>query len=288
MSVTWRGVPAPPPRALTPGGRARAAARLAALALAVGVALALFGAMRAVERPLHGARRPWTPGLKRMGFRVALAIVGLRWQAEGRPLAGLGAQVSNHTSWLDIFVLNAACRLTFVSKAEVRSWPLLGWMAAISGTVFITRRRGDAAAQQALLRRRLAAGDTLAFFPEGTSTDGRRVLPFKSTLFAVFVDPGLEGAAIQPVTLAYVAPEGERADLYGWWGDMTLMAHLVEVLAAPRRGEVAVLYHPPIPLRGRPDRKALARRAEAAVREGLESRLGADARAAPVLSAAGR
>ena len=274
MSVTWRGVPEPAPRRLTAGGRVRAAGRLTALALATAVALAIFGAARAAEWPLHGRRRPWTPWVKQAGFRAGLAIVGLRWRAEGRPMAGLGAQVSNHTSWLDIFALNAGCRVTFVSKAEVRRWPLLGWMAAISGTVFITRRRGDAAAQQGQLRERLAAGDTLAFFPEGTSTDGRRVLPFKSTLFAVFLGPGLEGAAIQPVTLAYRAPEGERADLYGWWGDMTLISHLVEVTATPRRGEVVIVYHAPIALRDRPERKAVARRAEALVRDGLEARIG--------------
>ena len=273
MSVTWRGVPDPEPRAPTPAGRARAALRLALLLAAIAAALAAFGLVRAVERPLHEPRRPWTPGVKRAGFRAALAIVGLRWRAVGRPLTGLGAQVSNHTSWLDIFALNAACRVTFVSKAEVRGWPLVGWMAAISGTVFITRRRGDAVAQQALLRERLAAGDTLAFFPEGTSTDGRRVLPFKSTLFAVFLGPGLENAAIQPVTLAYEAPEEERVDLYGWWGDMTLAAHLMEVLATRRRGRVTILYHAPIALRDRPERKALARRAEDVVREGLEARL---------------
>ena len=286
MSVTWRGVPDPGPRPLTPAGRVRAAGRLLLLLAAIGAALAAFGLVRAVERPLHEPRRPWTPGVKQAGFRAALAILGLRWREEGRAMTGLGAQVSNHASWLDVFALNAACRVTFVSKAEVRRWPLVGWMAAISGTVFISRRRGDAAAQQSLLRERLVAGDTLAFFPEGTSTDGRRVLPFKSTLFAALLGPGLEGAAIQPVTLAYDAPEGERADLYGWWGDMTLVAHLIEVLATRRRGRVTILYHEPIALRDRPERKALARRAEGVVREGLESRIGGAESAS--LSAAAR
>ncbi len=274
MSVTWRGAPEPRLGPIPLGGRARAGVRLALLALVLAAALTAFGLARVVERPLHGPRRrPWSPGVKRLTFRAALAILGLRWRMIGRPLTGLGAQVSNHTSWLDIFVLNAAARVTFVSKAEVRGWPLLGWLAAISGTVFISRRRGESAVQQARLRERLAAGDTLVFFPEGTSTDGRRVLPFKSTLFATFLAPGLEGARIQPVTLAYAAPEGERADFYGWWGDMTLVPHLLRVLAAPRRGEVAILYHPPIAVGEHPERKALARRAEAAVREGLEARI---------------
>ena len=253
----------------------------------MGASLAAFGLVRAVERPMHGHRRPWSPGVKRWMFRALLAAIGLRWRVTGRPLAGLGAQVANHTSWTDIFALNAACRVTFVSKAEVRGWPLMGWMASISGTVFISRRRGDSATQQALLREPLAAGETLVLFPEATSTDGRRVLPFKSTLFAVFGAEGLEAAQVQPVTLAYTAPPGERADFYGWWGDMTLGPHMARVLAAPRRGEVEIVYHPPIAVAAEPDRKALARRAEAAVREGLEARIGAPRPAAErALSAA--
>ena len=273
MSVTWRGAPEPPPRPLAGWDRARIAARLALLAPTMGAALAAFGLVRLVERPLHGARRPWSPSVRQRASRALLAVVGLRWHAEGRPLAGQGALVANHASWLDILVLNAGAPVAFVSKAEVRGWPFLGWLASVAGTVFITRRRGDAAAQQALLRARLAAGDTLAFFPEGTSTDGRRVLAFKSTLFETFLGPGLDGARIQPVTVAYAAPEGERPDFYAWWGGMALGPHLMRVLAAPRRGSVEILHHPPIAVGEHPDRKALARRCEAAVREGLTARI---------------
>ena len=287
MSLTWHGVPDPPMPPIPAAGRLRIAARGVLLALIVGAVIPTFGLVRAVERPLHGARRPWTPGVKRAMFRALLAAMGLRWRAQGRPLTGLGAQVANHTSWLDIFVLNAASRVTFVSKAEVRGWPLMGWMAAVSGTIFISRRRGEAAAQPALLRERLAAGDTLVLFPEATSTDGRRVLPFKSTLFAVFGGEGLEGARVQPVTLAYRAPEGERADFYGWWGEMSFVPHLLRVLAAPRGGSVEIVYHEPIAVGEEPDRKALARRAEAVVRAGLEARIGTPA-PAPALSAAAR
>ena len=287
MSVTWRGAPEPAWTPIPPVGRLRAGLRLALLAATLVLALAAFGTARLVERALRSGRRPWSTGVERITCRTALAIMGLRWRAQGRPLEGLGAQVANHASWLDILVLGAASRVTFVSKAEVRGWPLLGWLAAITGTVFISRRRGDAAAQQALLRERLSAGEVLAFFPEGTSTNGRRVLPFKSTLFAVFLGPGMAGARIQPVTLLYAAPEGERADFYGWWGDMALAPHLLRVLAAPRRGEVAILHHPPVAVAEHADRKALARRAERAVRDGLEAQVGAPA-AEPALSEAAR
>ena len=275
MSLTWRGAAEPPPRRLGSAGRLRAAARLAALVPATALVTVAFLALRAVERPLHGPGGPWSRRVKRLGLRVTLAVIGLRLRRIGHPIRGAGAQVSNHTGWLDIWALNAASEVTFVSKAEVRGWPVLGWMAAVSGTVFITRRRGDSAAQQAALVRRLAAGETLAFFPEGTSTDGRRVLPFRSTLFAALSGPGLGDLAVQPVTLAYHAPPGERADVYGWWGGMTLLPHLLTVLSLPRRGEVEVVLHPPLRVRAHPDRKALARACEAAVREGLERRIDA-------------
>ena len=286
MSVTWRGVPDPPSEPITPAGRLRIAVRGAALLLAIGLALVAFGATRAVERPLHGVRRPWSPLVKQAGFRAALAIVGLRRRVSGEPFVGLGAQVANHASWLDIFALNATSRVTFVSKAEVRGWPLLGWLAAIGGTVFITRRRSDSAVQQALLRERLEAGETLVFFPEGTSTDGRRVLPFRSTLFAVFAGAELEDARVQPVSLVYVAPDGRRADLYGWWGGMALLPHLARVLAAPQGGWVEIVHHAPLQASDHRDRKALARRAEGVVRSGLEARIGSSpGAAAPAASA---
>lgn len=275
MSVTWRGVPDPPMPPLTGAETLRAGLRLALIAGCIVLILVVFLPMRVPERALHDDRRPWTPALKRAGFAATLRIIGLRLSRRGKPLSGLGAQVANHTGWLDIWALNAASAVTFVSKAEVRRWPVLGWLAAISGTIFITRRRGDATVQQAALTGRLLAGETLVFFPEGTSTDGRRVLPFKSTLFATFLAPGLAGARVQPVTLVYRAPEGERDDIYGWWGDMDFVPHLLRVLALPRRGGVEVVYHPPVAVAEAPDRKALARRCEAAVRSGLEAAPGA-------------
>ena len=274
MSLTWRGVPDAAPRPPDVAGRLRIAARLAVILPVVALVTAAFLALRVVERPAGGGRGGrWSPRVKRAGFRATLAAMGLRHRTEGRPLRGAGAQVSNHTGWLDVWALNAGSEVTFVSKAEVRGWPVMGWMASVSGTVFISRRRGEARAQQAALAECLAAGETLAFFPEGTSTDGRRVLPFRSTLFAALAAPGLPEARVQPVTLAYEAPVGERSDAYGWWGGMTLVPHLLSVLAMPGRGRVTVVYHPPIPVRDHRDRKALARACEVVVREGLERRI---------------
>lgn len=160
----------------------------------------------------------------------------------------------------------------FVAKSEVRGWPGIGWLARGTGTVFINRRRGDAKAQTAVFEDRLAAGHRLLFFPEGTSTDGHRVLPFKSTLFAAFLTDRLRPILhLQPVTLRYVAPAGERPEFYGWWGNMGFAPNLIAMLSAPRHGRVEVVYHPAVAVADHPDRKALARLCETAVRHGLET-----------------
>jgi 1-acyl-sn-glycerol-3-phosphate acyltransferase len=204
--------------------------------------------------------------------RTALRILGLDLNVQGQPMTQHGAVVANHSSWLDIFVLNASKRIYFVSKSEVAGWPGIGWLARATGTVFIERNRARAREQTRLFQDRLLAGHKLLFFPEGTSTDGRRVLPFKTTLFASFFVPDLrDDISVQPVSVAYHAPRGASERFYGWWGDMSFGAHLLAMLAAPRHGAVDVVYHTPRPVAGFPDRKALARSCEEAVRSGFDA-----------------
>jgi len=187
--------------------------------------------------------------------------------SHGRPLNTPGALVANHSSWLDIFALNAGKRIYFVSKSEVANWPGIGWLARATGTVFIARDPKQARAQTRLFEARLGAGHTLLFFPEGTSTDGLRVLSFKSTLFAAFLTDALrERLSIQPVAVVYTAPKGERRRFYGWWGDMGFGPHLIKTLAASGRGAVDVFYLPPHRVAGFTNRKSLARALEDAVR----------------------
>ena len=185
-------------------------------------------------------------------------------------MEGRGAVVANHVSWLDIFALNAPQRIYFVAKSEVASWPGIGWLARATGTVFIRREARDAQLQKAMFEARLRAGHHLCFFPEGTNSDGIRILPFKPTLFAAFYGHGLaEILSIQPVTLVYVAPPGRDPRFYGWWGSLSFGAHLLQVLAQIRQGRVEVIFHDPIPVAGTASRKAMAAHCEAAVREGL-------------------
>ena len=268
--MTWEGPPRPARPALGARDRARIARRGGAMAAVLLVGLAALLAVRLVERPLCGMRRPVSPWVTQGVCVAALRLMGLRRVVRGAALRGRGAIVANHVSWLDILALNASSRVAFVSKSEVASWPGIGWLARATGTLFIRRVAREAPAQAALMADRLASGHRLLFFPEGTSTDGLRVLPFKPTLFAAFRAAGVEGLRVQPVTLRYLAPAGAPSDFYGWWGDRGFGESLVEILAARRQGRVEVLRHAPLDVAAFPDRKALARAAEAAVRAGLE------------------
>ncbi len=251
-------------------GWLRALLRGVPLILLIGVCLFILLVIRLVEQPIHGVHRPWTPHITKFVCRNAFRIMGISYSKRGTVMAGPGAVVANHSSWLDIFALNAAKRIYFVSKDEVASWPGIGWLARATGTVFIKRDPREAGAQIDVFRTRLNAGHKLLFFPEGTSTDGLRVLPFKPTLFAAFFDPALRDTlAIQPVTVQYHAPQGADPRFYGWWGDMALGPHLLVTLAAQRQGRIVVVYHPPVKVSDFDNRKALAAAVEHTVRSGL-------------------
>lgn len=266
MSPTWRGGDEPrPPR---PGGRGllRAAGRGLPAILLIAAGLALHLLLRAPERAVAGRRRPWTPWVTVAVCRGTLRLMGLRVHVRGAPMAGHGGFVANHASWLDILVLNAQAPMVFVAKSEVRGWPGIGWLARATGTVFVRREvRVEAAAQAAALARRLADGERLLLFPEGTSTDNRRVLPFRASLLSALLGPGL---LLQPVTLRYRAPPAGDPGPLAWFGDAPLAPHVLAVLAAPGPLRATATFHPPIPTAGR-DRKSLAAEAEAAVRSAL-------------------
>ena len=223
--------------------------------------------IRLIERPLFGDLRPITPHITQFVCRAAFRIMGIGLRIHGKPMQQRGAVVANHASWLDIFALNAAQRIYFVSKSEVAAWPGIGWLARATGTVFIARKSADAKLQQGVFEARLRAGHRLLFFPEGTSTDTLRVLPFKPTLFAAFYTHGMEQVMhIQPASVIYRAPKRVDARFYGWWGEMDFAPHLAKILAAPRQGTVEVILHDPLAVDDFPDRKALSAACEAVIR----------------------
>ena len=223
---------------------------------------------RLVERPVFDVARPWSPRFAVIYFRILLRIVGLRVIHRGRPMQSPGVIVANHSSWLDILALNSAGQLFFVSKSEVANWPIVGALARVSGTVFISRDRRKAQNQKVVFEERLRAGHKLLFFPEGTSSDGQRVLPFKSTLFAALFSPDLPGLSVQPVSVVYHTVKDQDVRHYGWWGDMALGPHILQVFGRSRQGHVEITWHEPIRVADFEDRKRLAASAEAAVRAG--------------------
>jgi 1-acyl-sn-glycerol-3-phosphate acyltransferase len=262
---TWDGAAPPAATPPTAAQRARGALRLAAIVLATLAALALYLPGRAAARLSPGLAFDRPVGMA--WARAALAIMGVRPRVSGAPMARGGVVLANHASWADILALRAAAHVTFVSKAEVRGWAGVGWLAAVAGTVFIDRRRSATKAQGDALLARLAAGDLLCLFPEGTSSDGLRVLPFKSALLsALYHETVCDVVWVQPVTLNWIAPRGQPAAFFGWWGTMGFEAHIWTVLCRSRGAAVEVLFHEPRPAQSFPDRKTLARHAEDSVR----------------------
>lgn len=253
-----------------PLGWLRVVLRGLAIVLVTYTGLMLLLLLRLIERPLFGLERPITPWITQAVCRLDLWIMGLRVRVQGRQSGEGGALVANHTGWIDILTLNAVQRMYFVSKDDVAGWPGIGWLARATGTVFIRRKGTEALAQKNLFEARLRAGHKLLFFPEGTSTDGIHILPFKSTLFAAFFSPALKDVlSVQPVSVVYTAPKGEDPRFYGWWGDMEFGMHLLKVLAAPRQGRVEIIFHDPVKVADFPDRKALCAYSEAKVIEGF-------------------
>lgn len=270
MSVVWDGDgDYPEDKKIGLMGWLRVALRGLVLGTLVFGCLGILLLVRLVEKPVHGVHRPWTPWITQFVCRNAFRILGIPFSARGTLMKERGAVVANHSSWLDIFALNARKRIYFVSKAEVASWPGIGWLAKATGTVFINRDRREAAKQKQVFEERLLAGHKLLFFPEGTSTDAIRVLPFKTTLFAAFFTEELrEKLWVQPVTVLYHAPKGADDRFYGWWGDMDFGSHLLKVLASGKQGRVELIYHTPVRVSDFPDRKTLAAHCEAEVRGG--------------------
>lgn len=176
-----------------------------------------------------------------------------------------GLLVSNHVSWLDIYALQSIVPVRFISKAEVRDWPVIGWLAAKVGTIFLVReKKADALRVNQIMSAHLRSGDWLALFPEGTTSDGRDILPFYPSLF----QPALEAEApIWPVRLRYLDRRtGAHCEAAAYHGDMTLWQSLKQVL---RHGgvQVELEFLPLIPHEAGRIRRELARLAESAIRE---------------------
>ena len=220
---------------------------------------------------LFGRPSPWP----RIFLRWAGRRAGLRVRSEGRPLSRDVLFVSNHVTWLDILALGGATGAVFVSRDDVETWPLVGWMAGLNDTIYVARSaRREVHGQADRLRAALAAGRAVALFPEGTTEGGHEVLPFRPSLFASLFPP-LADAKVQPVAIDYGPPAPDIA----WAGEEGFGANARRVLS--RRGTIPVTlrFLEPVDPNAAGDRKALA----ALSREEVVEALGASAAAADPL-----
>jgi 1-acyl-sn-glycerol-3-phosphate acyltransferase len=190
--------------------------------------------------------------------------------------------VSNHVSWLDILVLGASAPLVFIAKSEVRDWPVFGVLAKLQRSVFIERhRRGKTGEQVSTIAQRMKQGDVVVLFPEGTTSDGNFILPFKSALFgaAQSAQEGMTSSqlTIQPVCIAYCSahgiPLGRAArHLAAWPGDVPLLPHVGDIIAEGSLG-IEITFSPPLAFEHPMKRSEIARLCEESITSSLNSSL---------------
>ncbi|HEU0065868.1 MAG TPA: lysophospholipid acyltransferase family protein [Sphingomonas sp.] len=194
--------------------------RLLAIIAALLIALPLHGSWRLFGRP-----SPWP----RRFLGIVARIAGARTTVLGRPLARDVVFVANHLSWIDILVIAGATGSAFVAKSDLRSVALIGWLCTLNHTIFVARGDRLGVAQQiASLRAALATDRPVTIFPEGTTGDGRTLLPFKAALLGA-LDPPPPGLRVQPVRVDYGAANDAVV-----WGETSGQAHALALLG--RRG----------------------------------------------------
>ncbi len=238
----------------------------------VALGLLMFPLMP-VQAVLVALKHPAQYRLSVAFHKTLLRLLNMRVVQHGAPqLDKPTLFVCNHLSYLDIPVLGSLLPASFISKAEVKHWPIFGLLARLQRTVFIERRTAHAKQHASMTAQRLAAGDSLILFPEGTSADGVHVLPFKSSIFAA-LDSDATAVSVQPVSLAVTGlgglPLGRHGrNLYAWYGDMTLMQHLWRMF---KTGffVLQVEFHPPVTLAQFASRKALAQHCRTEIVSGM-------------------
>lgn len=217
----------------------------------------------------------WLPGsdvarrnaLIRTWSARMLRILAVETRVSGEPLLLNHGEllVANHVSWIDIWLILSLYPVRFVSKSDVRGWPVIGWLAQRCGTLFIDReRRHHTAAVNQQIRAHLNADESIALFPEGTTSDGRSLQRFFTSLFQPVADSGIP---VRPLALRYVLADGAIDTAPAYYGDLSLLESLTSVLRR-RRIVVELTVLPPIASAGR-TRRELALLAECAIATAL-------------------
>lgn len=196
--------------------------------LAVG--LILTAGVTVGERLVPDKTRRHRPRLTQLWMRGLIAILPLRIRRHGQPSEQTSLLVSNHISWLDIVAIGAQAPVHFLSKAEVRSWPVVGWLASAAGTLFIQRGQATSQTLHEQLRHALQQGDSLVIFAEGTTTTGDRVRPFHGRLLGCAIE---SSTPVQPVAIAYRRAD-QRDQIAPFVNDDEFSSHLLRLLGSAR------------------------------------------------------
>jgi lyso-ornithine lipid O-acyltransferase len=248
--------------------------------LRTAVVLIVFALVTIVLMPVQwlavALERPLRRRIPVFYHRFVCRLLGVRVRASGAPVDDRPLLiVANHSSWLDISIITSRAPVVFVAKSEIAGWPFFGLLAKLQRTVFVERdRRHKTGEVNAQIAQRLAEGDPVLLFAEGTAGDGNRVLPFRTALIGAARDAiaaaGNDRVWIQPLSIAYVSQQGIALGRHlrpraAWYGKMKLTDHIGRIV---RTGavDVSVTWGEPIPYDGAIDRKTLARQLESTVR----------------------
>ncbi len=234
------------------GGRIRAIRRLVSIVLWTAIAIPIQALLMALPGRGNAA-------FGRAYFQVLCRLIGLRVQVIGEPARdGPVLFVSNHSSWLDVLALGTVLDASFVAKSEIGQWPLVSTVAALGRTLFVSRNRTATKGEAGLIRERMGQGGNVILFPEGTTSDGGRVLPFRSAFLAV----ADHARQVQPVSVVFDRLGGLPAcrrdrPVFAWYGDMDLASHFWRLARHPG-SRVTIVLHTPLDPASVPNRKALA------------------------------
>ncbi len=272
-------------------GKTDAAGQRAAIAAGHPVPISLRGKARIAWRvllllltlvvlvPLHYLYRVFRYGspFPKLFLFLAARIVGARVTRHGTPLRRDVFFISNHVNWVDILALAGASGTAFVAKAELGKVPVIGWLCRLNRTVFVSREdRGGVADQINLLREALADNWSVTVFPEGTTTDGQSLLPFKTSMMQV-LDPPPPAVLVQPVMLDY----GPIAEWIGWIGNEAGIDNAKRILARPGSFGLHIHFLEPFHPRDFPGRKAITAEARRRIEAALVAALGKPLRPFP-------
>lgn len=242
----------------------RLISRLALFGFALSICSLIAGAVSITEWLIRRDidRTPFA----RFCFATAAHCLGFRVHQQGHVEQGPVLLVSNHISWSDIPILGGVVKLRFLSKIEVRNWPVIGWLAAQAGTLFIRRGGGQARMTRDTIAETLASGQSVLVFPEGTTSVGITVLPFHSRLLSAAQEAGVP---IQPISIGY-RRSGHPDHLAPFIGDDIFQSHLLRLLREPAV-EVIVTMHAPVRIRTEDDLSSVTCRIQQTIQQGLSA-----------------